>query len=240
MISIIIPTLNEEKVLKSTLLTLKKDLTISHQIIVSDGKSSDGTLAIARKYADKVVFYSENIRQTISAGRNAGAEKANGEFLVFMDADCQLENPNLFLTQALLRFQHDEKLVALIPGIKVFSKDETLSDQIFFGFLNNYFRLMNNYFSRGDAAGEFQMIRKEAYQSVGGFRNDLIAHEDSDMFYRLSKIGRTLYDPNLTVYHSGRRAHSIGWPRLLFEWFMNTTHVIFLNKSFSKVWEPIR
>ena len=36
------------------------------------------------------------------------------------------------------------------------------------------------------------------------------------MFRRLSKIGETMIDPELTVLHSGRRAHQVGWPRLIF------------------------
>ena len=40
--------------------------------------------------------------------------------------------------------------------------------------------------------------------------------EDADMFRRLSTIGRTMIDPELTVLHTGRRAHQLGWPRLIF------------------------
>jgi hypothetical protein len=40
--------------------------------------------------------------------------------------------------------------------------------------------------------------------------------EDADMFRRLSTIGKTMIDPELTVLHTGRRAHQLGWPRLIF------------------------
>jgi glycosyltransferase involved in cell wall biosynthesis len=56
MISIILPTFNEEKVIESTLRTLASTLTLPHEIIVSDGRSSDLTVQIAAKYAAVVVF----------------------------------------------------------------------------------------------------------------------------------------------------------------------------------------
>ena len=55
MISIIIPTLNEEGVIGKSISSLKSKLTLSNEIIVSDGKSSDKTTEIARQLADRVV-----------------------------------------------------------------------------------------------------------------------------------------------------------------------------------------
>jgi len=63
----------------------------------------------------------------------------------------------------------------------------------------------------GEAPGRFQMMRRSAFEKVKGYREDLITREDGDMFARLSKVGRTLYDSKLEVFHSGRRAHAIGW-----------------------------
>ena len=57
MISIIIPTLNEEKIIEATLCTLTSTLTIPHEVIVSDGGSSDRTVELAKKYAGAVVFF---------------------------------------------------------------------------------------------------------------------------------------------------------------------------------------
>ena len=84
-ISFIIPALNEEKLLRRTLLqfteNLKKDNDL--EIIVSDGGSSDKTSEIANELADKVIFKNENIPQNISRGRNAGAKHSQGDVLVF-------------------------------------------------------------------------------------------------------------------------------------------------------------
>ena len=78
MISIIIPTLNEAKIIESTLRTLAATLTLPHEVIVSDGGSSDRTAELATRHANTVVVYSGAGRQTIGKGRNNGAKAATG------------------------------------------------------------------------------------------------------------------------------------------------------------------
>jgi phosphoribosylamine-glycine ligase len=40
--------------------------------------------------------------------------------------------------------------------------------------------------------------------------------------------------------YPGRRAHKIGWPRLLFQWWTNGIYIMLFGKSYSKVWKEIR
>src|SRR5689334_22600922 len=101
MIAIIIPTLNVGKVIGETIQKLRLGLTLPYEIIVSDGQSTDKTAEIAKRYADKVIVYRGEKRQTIAEGRNDGARAAVGDFLVFFDADCSLLNPQQFFTTAL-------------------------------------------------------------------------------------------------------------------------------------------
>jgi len=68
----------------------------------------------------------------------------------------------------------------------------------------------NIVFNRGELLGEFQMIRREAFTRLGRLREDLVTIEDADRFSRLSKIGKTMIDPELMVLHSDRRAHQVG------------------------------
>lgn len=239
MISIVIPTRNEEKILGTTLVGLKAKLTIPHEIIVSDGKSTDKTIEIARRFIEKVVTYEGTERQTIAAGRNAGAKAAQGEFIAFMDADCRLEDPDRSFAMALGEFSKDPRLVAQAAWIKVFPERQTFSDKIFWNLMNNSFRL-SNILGKGAAGGELQIIRKSAFISVGGYNERLVASEDVDMFRRLSKIGKVRTNPKLVVFHSGRHGHAWGWPKMLSMWFLNTVSYAIRGKSASKEWEEIR
>ena len=98
-------------------------------------------------------------------------------------------------------------------------------------------RIRNNVCHKGDApGGEFQMVRARAFHSLGGYREDLVTCEDRDLFARLAGLGRVRSDPQLTVFHTGRRAHNIGWPRLILVFFVNRISFRLRGKAFSKEW----
>ena len=84
-VSIIVPTLNEELVLEKTLTQIRQ--LSPHEVIVSDGGSSDDTCHIAEKYSHCIIIG--------SAGRarqmNAAADEATGDLLLFLHADNRLE-----------------------------------------------------------------------------------------------------------------------------------------------------
>jgi glycosyltransferase involved in cell wall biosynthesis len=240
MISIIIPTRNEEKIIGITLAALKTKLSLPHEVIVTDGASTDKTVELAKMYADKVVEHNSPNRQTIAEGRNAGAAAATGEFLVFMDADCSFLNPEDFFKVALEDF-NDPRLVALTGWLRVLPEYETLADRIIFNAQNIWMSLLNNVFHYGvSPGGEFQMMRTNVFRKIGGYNAALVAAEDIELFSRLSKIGRVRLDHNLKVFHTGRRGHKIGWPKLLSLWFLNTVWMMLFKRAYVKEWKVIR
>ena len=86
-ISVIIPTLNEEKRISDTLEAIYSGTLIPSEIIVVDGGSSDCTVRIIKeKYPDVVLL--NNPERTAAAGRNIGIKKAKGDIIAFTDGDC--------------------------------------------------------------------------------------------------------------------------------------------------------
>ncbi len=237
-ISFIIPTYKEETTIEDTLKALRNNPPPGEfEIIVSDSESPDKTVALAKPYADKVIV---EPRQGIAHGRNAGAKAATGDYLVFLDAGVEIHDINKFFGKLLKHFEEDPKLVAAAVAIKVDAAHATLNDKIIFGLLNFTFLIFNNVFHSGNASGKFQMIRTDAFRKLNGYREDLPAGEDNDMFRRLSQIGKTRFYADLTVFHSGRRGHKLGWPKLLYRWIKNGLWVRIVNKSPYKEWEEIR
>lgn len=239
MISFILPTKNEEKIIATTLSNISK-YTGSKEIIVSDGRSTDKTLEIANLYAHTIVVHPGPEKQNISHGKNSGAKKANGEYLVFMDADTFVYEPDKFFTKLIRDFEKNPKIGAITVNIKVFPEFATLGDRLVFGMMNVMNRIYNNVLRTGAATGEFQMIRKEVFREMNGYNEKFAAGEDYDMFRRISKKYITRLEPSLTIYHTGRRAHAIGWPKLLSQWFLNFFSTVFFKRSASKVWHEIR
>ena len=240
MISIIIPTLNEEKIIEKTLTLLRGLTNFEYEVIVSDGKSKDKTIEISKKYANKVVIYEGKERQTISMGRNLGVSAASGDILLFIDADIVIPNINNFFKETLSYFKNNPECVALTVPLKVFPEMETFWDKIFYGLINKLTVLYNNILHTGGDAGEFQMIKKNAFDKVGGFNEKLAAGEDFEMFAKVAKIGKVRTLTKLFVYHTGRRPHKVGWKKVLYSWLMNSVYAIFFKKSWSKTWDEVR
>ena len=243
LISIIIPTLNEEKILASMLQSLRTFTAYSHEIIVSDGKSTDKTVEIAQKYADHVVEYKGNekqTKQTIAHARNLGASIATGEYFLFLDADVFIPHNNEFFTKALARFALDKRLVALGVFLKILPEHATFADRFFFGLLTYWHYFLSNIVHDGAASGEFQMIHANAFKQVQGYNESLAVSEDYNLMERLSKIGHMRIAPELKVFHTSRRAHSLGWPKLLSLWIGNAVYARLFKRSMNAEWKVIR
>lgn len=239
MISFIIPTLNEQATIAQTLDRLTA-YSGEHEIIVSDGNSTDRTVEICRRYTDRIIVHEQARRQTIAEARNLGAATAGGDHLVFLDADVLVPDIDDFFRIACAAFAADDRLVALTGKYRVVPECSTAADKYVFTMLGVQFLLQNNLLRIGGAGGEFQMITADAFRAVGGFDETLPAAEDMDLFRRLSRIGRTRFERRLTVYHSGRRAHAVGWRTLLWQWFSNSASVFLFRRSASREWTVVR
>lgn len=238
MISIIIPTLNEEKIIEKTLSCLQNLPKNEFEIIISDGNSADRTRELAKKYVDKIIVLSSN--HTIGASRNFGAKNSVGDFLVFLDADVFIFNAYDFFKKALAEFNKNKNLVALTSRLEILPQNSKSIDK-FFHFLINFFHWFgSNILNFGNASGEFQMIKKEAFWKIGGFNEKLAVAEDADLFFRLSRIGKVKVIWSLVVYHTGRRIHQEGWLKILYQWLVNFFSWLLFKKSFHKNWKEIR
>jgi len=239
MISIIIPTFNEESTIEETVKQFEA-LTLPHEVIVSDTKSTDRTLAVAAQCADVALELKSREKAGVSIGRNHGGRAAKGEFIVFLDASDTIPNPDAFFRRALKEFERHSKLVGISGRIEVEPHLRTVSDWLIFGAMNVWFFFLNNIIGFGIAAGKFQMIRAEAFRKSGGFNERLPAGEDVDFFRRLQETGPTRIVWHLVVYHSGRRFHQLGAWKTLYRWIKNAFSVWFLKKSADEGWVPVR
>ena len=238
-ISIIIPTFKEGPFLERTLKNFE-NLEIPHEIIITDGGSTDGTLDIARRYTDKIVVWDQPRRQTFGEAKNAGAELATGEYLVFIDADVTIPSPQSFFKEMLAKFEQHPTLVAMTVPLLPWVENHSLIDAFFCAPLNIWYIISNNIFRYGNASGEFQMVRRSVFIDAGGYREDLAGGEDTDFFNRMGKIGRTLSYWHLFVRHSCRRAHQTGWLKLYWMWARQGFSVLLLSRTAYKEWTVIR
>lgn len=242
--SIIVPVFQEEKIIEShlTLFTEQLRKEFNFELIVSDGGSTDNTAIIAEKYADIVVVHSSDERQTISQGRNRGADVASGEILVFLNVDSVPADLNKFIS-IILEFA-DKKgkygdCAALACNVNGFPDEVLLKDKIFYLLHNNYVNFLN-LIGLGMGRGECQIVRSNTFKEVGGYNDNIVAGEDFDLYRRISKISKVRFDKNVLVYESPRRFRKYGYIKTIFFWILNSLTVWWFGKSVSKEWEAVR
>lgn len=240
LISIIIPTLNEEKLLPKLLDQLNDQnlkLKFNYEIIISDGGSKDRTLEIARKYTEKIVVHQHNRRQKISEGKNEGYKISKGEILIFICADCRIENPEMFFNY-VSKFKNSNYLAATF-WFDVFPEEKKWSDYIFHT-LYNYYVLLLNLFGNGMGRGECQVVKRSVLEKVGGFNENLVAGEDYDFYSRIKKIGKIDLNFKIKIFESPRRYRKYGYLKIIYLWLRNSLVVLNVLKTQVKEWQEVR
>lgn len=243
-VSLIIPVFREEKILENTLQNFSESLLRNNNIelIISDGGSTDRTLEIAEKYTDKVVRYSGEKRQTISAGRNAGARISNGDILVFINGDSYPENCESFFKMIINWAKGKGKFkncIALTCWVTVPPEEMLLKDKIFYAIHNRYIMFLN-FISVGMGRGECQIVKREFFERIGGYDESLAAGEDFDLFKRLAKLGKIGFVKDIKIFESPRRFRKYGYFKVIMQWIVNSISVMIYKKSVSEEWDPVR
>ena len=82
-ISVVVSAFNEEKMIEDCLKSVKD---LADEIILIDNTSSDKTVQIAKKYADKI-FVQPNNPVMLNTNKNFGFNKASGQWIISLDAD---------------------------------------------------------------------------------------------------------------------------------------------------------
>lgn len=192
-ISIIIPVLNEAKIIQPILNLLHTSSQV--EIIVVDGGSKDNTVEVAIQTGVKVISVAHKGR---AAQMNAGANIARGDILLFLHADTKL--PSNFVELVVKTLEPDK----VVAGAFELAIDGSAKSLRWIEFL---VKVRSRLFSLpyGDQA---IFISKKAFINSGGFA-DLAIMEDFEFIKRIAKQGKIAIAP-ATVTTSGRRWQKIG------------------------------
>lgn len=196
-LAIIIPAFNEEDYLPSTLDSIKTSASrlraVSDSevdIVVVDNNSEDDTAAVARSNGAKVIH--EPV-QGIARARNAGADHAEGDVLIFVDADVILPDVLLETVHAAMS---DPDCVGGAVDVEYRPKRRFLRPYL------GAWRLLSRL--TGIAQGATQYCRKSVFEEVGGYDEKAWIGEDADFFWALKKLAK----------HTGRTVRFIENPRV--------------------------
>jgi hypothetical protein len=134
--------------------------------------------------------------------RNAGAEHATGQWILFLDADCRAPRG---LIDAYFALPTDARVGALVGEVVPAAEEGALASRYGAarGFLSQHQHLAHSYRARAAAAN--LLVRREAFEEVGGFYEGLRAAEDTDFSWRLQQAGWLLeLRPEAAVEHRYR------------------------------------
>lgn len=179
--TVIIPTLNEARVIETTLLLTAR--LGFHDIIVVDGGSTDETRALVESVAPRTGASIRLVSSTAGRARqlNAGAAAGTADVLLFLHADSHLPHP---ARQAMQQALADPAVVG--GRFDVRFDRPSIWGQVISTFMNVRSRMTR--ISTGDQ-GIF--VRRTIFQRLGGF-SDIPIMEDIDFSTRLKRLGRTV------------------------------------------------
>jgi glycosyltransferase involved in cell wall biosynthesis len=244
-LSLFIPTRNEANYIGTTLAQFepfweKYDL----EIIVSDANSTDGTIEIVQHFAElsgqrvKLVQAGQG-KQNIAIGCNLGAAQAKAPLLFRIDADVRIPDKDHFFEKVLKAFEKNPNLVGATVPIWVYPEEARASDRIYHVLMNATIR-GSFFFKAPLAKGECQLVRRSAFEAIGGYKEHLTAGEDCNLFYRLQDMGHIAYLSKLRIHHSPRRFRQYGYFRLTMIYLREGLWMLLGRKSYLDEWTPIR
>ncbi|MEL7245187.1 MAG: glycosyltransferase [Cyanobacteria bacterium J06643_5] len=182
-ISVVVPVFNGAKTIKETVDSISNQTFKDIEIIIINDGSTDTTVEVIKTISDSRIKVFSYSNAGLSASRNRGISQAKGEYISFIDAD-DLWTPDKLESQWQALQKNPQAAVAyswtdyidesskfIKPGRRIKVNGDAFSKLLVTNFLEN---------------GSNPLIKKTAFEKVGGFDESLSAAEDKDMWLRLA------------------------------------------------------
>lgn len=188
LVSIIVTTKNESTNISDCLESIKRQNYSKDkiEIIVVDNNSQDDTKEIARKYTDNVYNYAPER----AAQRNFGVKQANGEYILYLDADMRLSEN--VISECVEKCKQGRPTALYIPE-RIIGKDFWIKVRDF-----------ERSFYNATVIDCVRFVRRDKFLEIGGFDEDLTGPEDWDFDRRIKEVGKTDIINSPTYHNEGK------------------------------------
>lgn len=228
MVSIIILTYNSAKYIENLLESIVKFNTgANFEIIVVDNNSQDSTVKKVKRSFDSAqdkIFIIENSENFgFSKGINIGVREARGEFLLFINPDCEWSRGSI---DDLISVFEQNPDVGVVGG-KIVTKNGSAeksagkflkTSEVFLTALGLDeilgVRLSPNRRCEVDfVSGGFMIVHKDLFDRLRGFDENLFIYiEDMEFCFRVKKEGfKILFDPSAEIIHESHGSSNRGF-----------------------------
>jgi glycosyltransferase involved in cell wall biosynthesis len=185
-VSFVVPTRNSARTIAACVLSLRNQTYANVEIVVVDNESTDDTAERALAAgADRVVIAGPER----CAQRNRGSRESAGEFVVFIDSDMVLEPA--IASQIIEEFEQHPELGALIIP------EQSFGD----GFWTKCRVLEKSLYVGNESVEAARAFRREVFDAVGGWNENLTAAEDWDLDDRIRAHGVIVGRVDAFIWH---------------------------------------
>lgn len=199
-VSVVIPAFNEATYIDRLLESLSKQNFKDFEVIVSDAQSNDGTDKVVEEFKNKLnIKFIEAPPRGPAHGRNVGAKLARGEWLLFLDADGDIDDNNFLKTLLEKSEKNDWSTSSAKMTVK---KEEPLLNRIGAQIFYNYQKLLAHT-KHPVAQGYCIFTKRNVFERNNGFNEKIHYGEDNDYVSRVGKYGFGFVDE--TYYYVDQR-----------------------------------
>ena len=218
MLSIVIPTKNEEEHLPILLESIRAQTLQPDEIIVADAHSTDRTREIAESFGARVIDGGMP-----AVGRNLGAAVATSDLILFLDADVELRDKT-FLEKSI--GEMNERNLGLAT-CDVFPLTDAFIDHFLHKAYNKYVRAWGSVFPH--APGFCMFVRRELHNKIHGFDETVVFCEDHDYAQRFTDVGTFGILKSTKIPVSIRRLDRDGRLKIAMKYLLAELHIAFVG-----------
>lgn len=181
LISVIMPTYNRAKIIKSAISSVLNQTYANFELIIVDDKSTDETKKVLKEFEKnkkiKTIFLNEN--KGPSYARNKGLKISEGEIITYLDSDNLWDSEYLKTMVGAFNTLHDAD--ALYSGQKLYHKKNEKPFSIRFGAYNKAKLHQTNFIDLNCFCH-----KRKVYEEIGGFDENLKRLVDWDYILKIS------------------------------------------------------
>jgi glycosyltransferase involved in cell wall biosynthesis len=214
-VSIVTPSFNQASFLEQTLRSVLEQDYPNLEYIVIDGGSSDGSLEIIQKYADRLAYWQSQPDQGQTDAINQGFARASGEILAWLNSD-DLLLPGAVSAAVRALQVHPEAAMVYGDTLLINAEGKTIGK--FPAAQTDYRKLRRGYVHIPQQASFF---RADLWRQVGPLDVSFYFAMDYDLWVRLAALAPLVYVPQLwAAFRLHGEAKSIAaddrcWPEML-------------------------
>ncbi|GAB4492323.1 MAG: hypothetical protein Fur0016_04200 [Anaerolineales bacterium] len=215
-VSIVTPSFNQAQFLERTIRSVLEQDYPHIEYILVDGGSTDGSVEIIQKYADKLAWWVSEPDQGQTDALNKGFARATGEILAWLNSD-DTYNPGAI--SAAVNFLQENPQVGMVYADTNFIDENDRLIGRFPAAQTDYTRLRRGYVHIPQQAAFW---RADLWHKVGPLDPSFYFAMDYDLWVRLARITELRYLPgqvwaNFRLHASGKTiaADDRCWPEML-------------------------